>query len=453
MDTKDRSITLEVKGLFGTYNYSLNVNAGLPLILTGPNGYGKTTLLSIIKNIKDGNILYFLSFPFDEILFAINNKTILKIKSKNNKSSTDIVLEENENSENESVDLSEKTIEFDIDGDPNDNLELSNDIVEAVNRRMWNHQRHYIQEYSNREGNNKSDSMPLSYSRFVLDRLKQRDSKYSNIELAFARLPEVSYVQANRLYQSMIENDSDSVKFQRDNKILSEEIQNISNHLKSLLEDEYKKFLAHSQESDKSFINTILSQSDEIFEYEYKVRAKKIESEYEVLSRFSLAEKIKMPKYNQQRSYVLKGYVEELEKNLECYKIISRKLDTFTKLIDSKKLAGKKMMINREHGIRMVSTTDGTFIDIERLSSGEKNQIILFYDLLFRVPDDSVLLIDEPELSLHVAWQTDFLDDLLKIAKEKQLQVIVATHSPYIISGHWDLCYDLYEIAEHIADE
>ena len=57
----------------------------------------------------------------------------------------------------------------------------------------------------------------------------------------------------------------------------------------------------------------------------------------------------------------------------------------------------------------------------------------------------NILLIDEPENSLHMAWLQEMLEDYIRIAKTAQCQIIIATHSPAFIHGHWDLTYDLCE--------
>lgn len=41
-------------------------------------------------------------------------------------------------------------------------------------------------------------------------------------------------------------------------------------------------------------------------------------------------------------------------------------------------------------------------IPIEHLSSGEKNDFVLFYELIFKCDSKSLILVDEPEISLHV---------------------------------------------------
>ena len=61
----------------------------------------------------------------------------------------------------------------------------------------------------------------------------------------------------------------------------------------------------------------------------------------------------------------------------------------------------------------------------------------------FRIPDNSLILIDEPELSLHVAWQAQFLKDLETMATLSNFHAILATHSPEIIGDRWDLTITL----------
>lgn len=71
--------------------------------------------------------------------------------------------------------------------------------------------------------------------------------------------------------------------------------------------------------------------------------------------------------------------------------------------------------------------------DIKFLSSGEQQILILFSYIAFNSQDGRIFIIDEPELSLHIKWQEDFLDYLEKITP-KSTQLILATHSP-ILAG------------------
>ena len=56
------------------------------------------------------------------------------------------------------------------------------------------------------------------------------------------------------------------------------------------------------------------------------------------------------------------------------------------------------------------------------------------------------VLIDEPEISLHIEWQQGFIDDLFRILELKNLNFIIATHSPYIVDAHYLNQIDLGEL-------
>ncbi|QXX84632.1 AAA family ATPase [Providencia sp. R33] len=86
-------------------------------------------------------------------------------------------------------------------------------------------------------------------------------------------------------------------------------------------------------------------------------------------------------------------------------------------------------------------------IELNSLSSGEQNQIIMLYNLIFLTSKNSVLLVDEPEISLHIAWQKEVLNNLERIMKVNGIpQAVIATHSPTVINGNWDRSLDLYEL-------
>ena len=74
------------------------------------------------------------------------------------------------------------------------------------------------------------------------------------------------------------------------------------------------------------------------------------------------------------------------------------------------------------------------FNDIKYLSSGERQILILFSYLAFNSEDGKLFIIDEPELSLHIKWQEDFLTYLAKLAPPNT-QIIIATHSPILVAN------------------
>lgn len=83
------------------------------------------------------------------------------------------------------------------------------------------------------------------------------------------------------------------------------------------------------------------------------------------------------------------------------------------------------------------------FKDIKFLSSGEQQILILFSYLAFNSEDGKLFIIDEPELSLHVKWQEDFLK-YLEVITPKSTQVILATHSPILVGNKKESAVLLY---------
>ena len=64
--------------------------------------------------------------------------------------------------------------------------------------------------------------------------------------------------------------------------------------------------------------------------------------------------------------------------------------------------------------------------------------MVMYYKLLFETDPDTLVIIDEPELSMNVVWQRNFLKDLQRIVDLRQFDVLIATHSPQIIHDKWD---------------
>ena len=80
---------------------------------------------------------------------------------------------------------------------------------------------------------------------------------------------------------------------------------------------------------------------------------------------------------------------------------------------------------------------NGVEFDIDKLSTGEKTLLSKVLYLYFKGYKDKVILIDEPELSLHPKWQNKILKIYENFAtnKENNCQIIIATHSPHIIGS------------------
>lgn len=69
------------------------------------------------------------------------------------------------------------------------------------------------------------------------------------------------------------------------------------------------------------------------------------------------------------------------------------------------------------------------------LSSGEKQMLIILLTVLVEDRQPTVLLMDEPEVSLHIEWQQKLLELILDL--NPSAQIIVTTHSPAVIMSGW----------------
>jgi len=129
-------------------------------------------------------------------------------------------------------------------------------------------------------------------------------------------------------------------------------------------------------------------------------------------------------------------YLEDTDEKLAVFRNVLDRVALFKNIVNSRFLF-KEMRIDRKNGFRF-ETDAGRDIAPANLSSGEQHELVLTYDLLFRTQPNSLVLIDEPEISLHVAWQQEFVADISKIAQIANLRFIVATHSPQVIHHWWE---------------
>ena len=80
---------------------------------------------------------------------------------------------------------------------------------------------------------------------------------------------------------------------------------------------------------------------------------------------------------------------------------------------------------------------DDPELPIHELSSGEIKLILMFYELLFKTEPHSILLLDEPESSLHVDWQKKLLTAVIDVCTKHDIQIIAATHSPDVVEDYF----------------
>ena len=137
---------------------------------------------------------------------------------------------------------------------------------------------------------------------------------------------------------------------------------------------------------------------------------------------------------------VLAVYAQDATEKLNVFEDLYARANTFVRIANAR-LLYKQVSISQK-GLK-VSNSDGSGLELEMLSSGEQHEIVLLFDLLFGTQKNSLIMVDEPELSLHVAWQREMLKDLQEMAELSDFRVLMATHSPQIIGDRWDLTIEL----------
>ena len=210
-----------------------------------------------------------------------------------------------------------------------------------------------------------------------------------------------------------------------------------------------------AQSLDQSFPQRLMSASKELKSKQLQKKMRELNRKTEEFRRIGILEKEQAPatfgaQYptapdDRTQARVMALYVQDTEKKLSVLEEFALRTRIFLDNIN-KKYRNKYIFLDGKHGILVL---DENFRDVplECLSSGEQHELVLHYNLLFQVPENTVVLIDEPELSLHVAWQKEFLPDLLKIVEVCRFDAVVATHSPYIVGDRDDLMVALGDTA------
>ncbi|MCR4735338.1 MAG: ATP-binding protein [Treponema sp.] len=150
------------------------------------------------------------------------------------------------------------------------------------------------------------------------------------------------------------------------------------------------------------------------------------------------------------------NYIQKTLKYKLSEEKISQKIDLYEDIINSyNTLTDKTLHINRENGeleIRTIFSNTETLAP-KYLSSGEKNLLLLYFHIIFIIPESInedetfIELIDEPEASMHSAWLMNFVESLKHINdclhRKDNYQYIITTHSPGITFANSDLMVEL----------
>ncbi|HHC3788121.1 AAA family ATPase [Klebsiella pneumoniae] len=176
---------------------------------------------------------------------------------------------------------------------------------------------------------------------------------------------------------------------------------------KAELADRILQCIHATKREDKNHINDVLDLV-EVFVY--------------LISPFISKEK---PSYATFQSYI--------EHETSIYKII------IGDNINDEKLSSVIQELSDLNVIKVKSVSfirNGSLSKLSDFSSGELNIFLLLIRIWGRMKDNSIILIDEPEISLHPAWQRQILSSIKEcFSSFTGCHFIISTHSPQVVTG------------------
>lgn len=422
-------ISLHVSKLFDYFNHTLNFEEENIHLITAPNGYGKTVCLKIIENILKEQFTYFLNIKFEKITL---NTTLGALKIIKNKSSNELEITLNNN----------KKFKFNVIKDNNFKLPIQAIIrhipfLDRISPDLWRDE--LIGD------NISSQDVILRYNNHF-EELRTETTLPPWLQ-TFCNSTKVLFIQDQRLTrkeQYEIRHRNNSIQYKQTILLYSKELSN-------MITEAGIKSASVSQTLDSSFPVRLIEKKEKTKPItDIKQELSEIQKRREELSQFGLinsnAQLLELDFLNEIKDEdrnVLTLYIKDTKEKLKHYISIYSKIHLFSNLLNKKNFTNKKVQFNQEFGFYFTQINENNTLPLQQLSSGEQHQIVLLYELIFKSEKNTIILIDEPEISLHVAWQKDFLSDLKEITTLKEMTFIIATHSPTIVGSNWELVTDL----------
>lgn len=371
---------ITIKALYGLYSYTLSFHPEKKQhhFVTGPNAYGKTSLLKMINCLYKQDFMGLSSVVFDEF---------------------DLHFEDGFH-----IHIGQQRI---YDEDPNsDDTQPKKVILLFTCKSAKNQSVEELYEWE-------SD--------------KEVEARLNNMTAYLASHP-IYLITDNRLY---LGGSGASVGPQ------------LQNNMKEFL-------LGLAGKINSALQQGMLDEHEGITENEYSERVEKIQPLIDSVMKYELVRKNPIPAYSEEKAAFCNTCIAAFENALvdDVLEGIAR-LDAFCLIVDNYDFANKRLELSPYFGVRFKAEDDiSSILSFDQLSSGERHVLLMNYDILFEVADDSLVLIDEPELSFHLEWQGQFMTNLEELeGVRRDLQYIVCTHSPEMFNYVWDMAVDLFEQA------
>lgn len=468
-------VGLEISGLFSSLDHNIPLHKDGITLIHGPNGCGKTTVLRLLTAVVNGEFGYLKRVQFDS--FEINLSDGRKIIISQNQLPTKLPGGNKQNvlalggggidktkvgyelaSDSNHVDeMSRYKMVLGVklvskSGKTTQNKEFTNDVAPnlyaklrerptLVQEALPNLRRIAPRVWRDRESGvtyELSDIAELFGDEFEVDIPSWFSEIVKDIKIGF--------INAQRLLE--ITGGSSGSYSEEKGSQVRDFVEVYSQDIRHRIDEALRASALVSQSAERTFPQRILQREyEKVREPELRAKYASLQQRFSQLAETGLQEEIAsidLPKkkLNPTELRVLSLYFGDLDEKLDVFQDLQRKIDTFRTIL-SKKYRRKKFNIDRKRGFLISAEGSDEPLSPSSLSSGEQHQIVMFYDLIFSKADNLLFLIDEPEISLHVEWQRQFLDDLALVAELKGHKFIIATHSPQIIGGRRELAVAL----------
>jgi predicted ATP-binding protein involved in virulence len=416
---------ISVTGLFGIFDHviPLNMNEHITII-HGPNGFGKTAMLRLLNGFFNSRYSVFRKIPFSHFQILLNDCGIIDIV----KNTQELHQTKKEyitfsfiqaNSEGLCFELTRPNTPEEI-GFP---LEAFNVIpnLHRLDIDSWlyalTNERLSFNEVLDRF----EEILPLGIR--LKDEPEWLEKIKSSVHIRFIESQRLLNVYTNfgRVYPGL-------------SSVLPtvSTVSAYSNELAQIMRGKFTEYGAISQSLDRTFPNRLVQRQSEpnLTEDQLRERLDQLEVTRSRLIEIGLLDKtensdfpVQPPAMDDSTKNILSVYVEDVKKKLSVFDDVANKIELLRNIINNKfAYSYKEMNFSKEKGfifktLYHSSTSDSDSLSPTDLSSGEQHELVLLYELLFKVEPKSLVLIDEPELSLHVGWQVKFLEDLEDIVK------------------------------------
>ncbi len=386
-----------VEKLFELFEHTISLNTGERLtLMLGENGFGKTVILKMINALFNQDFCHFQSVVFKRFQITFEDNIVWEVV----KSDNEIALRLFENNA-----LKESVFVCD-----SDKLLPAwfTERVEQINIRLVDTQRLLVI----------AESLPqANYTQSTFE----KNPNYPSIRCT---QPTTISTYANELAETIKSHLAKSME------------------LTTKLDSTYPSRLAKNRH-----------QYENISAESVRAEFQQLEKKRELFHAVGLLEQAENTGFLDDESTdkfmipVLMVYIDDSKQKLQLFDNLAQKLKCFLEIINNRFLY-KTLSVDKQQGFIFTSSMTGKQIPATGLSSGEQHELVLFYELLFKTQDKSLILIDEPEISLHISWLNQFIEDLKEVIKRGGMDILIATHSPDIISNHWDLTVELEGIEQ-----